>query len=567
MKSLMLKRTGKLLAVLLFAGRLSAQENQNGVHFEQSPDWSQVLDKAKAEHKYIFVDCYATWCGPCKMMDAEVYPDKAVGDYMNSRFISLKLQMDQTNADDSLTRSSYGLADMFARNYTISAYPSFLYFSPEGKIVHKHVGGGKTADFTNWARDAQDPDKQYYAILKSFQPGKLDTSELKGLVWETIDAGDKKLASAMALDYLQRTPAATQLSKDGTLMTSLLQTEPAIQELAIDRIKKFTADDYKEHSHVDLLKVFYKNEQVAKLVEDRTRAFKPDDFRDSAFLPLIVAFRGDTGIQKLVVRYLDAQPDRAIQEPGNLKLVVYFYQQVVQLNDRYFNFFLNQPRQADGSWGQDGISGWIIETVLNKTIAVPFYQKADSLHEEVDWKELKKELFDNSNRMYGNKVSLRARNDYYYAKLNKAVKAGSQTDLTRYGNLWSAAFVRYKNKYAFKEILAAFKDTTRDTNRQILIKASSGLTDLNSAWTVFLYSTNKKDLETALVWSKIGAQFSGRAEIIDTYANLLYKLGRKDEALKFEEQAVKLSPNQRGILENFKKMQVDKPTWTVFKTK
>ena len=43
-----------------------------GIHFEDGVSWQHVQQKAKAEDKYIFVDCYATWCGPCKQMDKKV---------------------------------------------------------------------------------------------------------------------------------------------------------------------------------------------------------------------------------------------------------------------------------------------------------------------------------------------------------------------------------------------------------------------------------------------------------------------------------------------------------------
>jgi len=42
---------------------------QRGVEFDRDLTWQQVKLKAKAENKYIFMDCYATWCGPCKKME------------------------------------------------------------------------------------------------------------------------------------------------------------------------------------------------------------------------------------------------------------------------------------------------------------------------------------------------------------------------------------------------------------------------------------------------------------------------------------------------------------------
>jgi tetratricopeptide (TPR) repeat protein len=47
----------------------------------------------------------------------------------------------------------------------------------------------------------------------------------------------------------------------------------------------------------------------------------------------------------------------------------------------------------------------------------------------------------------------------------------------------------------------------------------------------------------------------------DTYANLLYKTGKKDEAIEWEEKAAKLSNNDKVIVENLEKMKNNQATW------
>ena len=64
-----------------------------GISFIEG-DWKKVLAKAKAEKKLIFVDAYATWCGPCKKLQKEVFPDAAVGSFFNKNFINAKSILD-----------------------------------------------------------------------------------------------------------------------------------------------------------------------------------------------------------------------------------------------------------------------------------------------------------------------------------------------------------------------------------------------------------------------------------------------------------------------------------------
>ncbi len=58
-----------LISILLINVALFAQ----GIKFEKTLSWPEICEKAQKENKYIFVDCYTTWCGPCKKMDQEVY--------------------------------------------------------------------------------------------------------------------------------------------------------------------------------------------------------------------------------------------------------------------------------------------------------------------------------------------------------------------------------------------------------------------------------------------------------------------------------------------------------------
>src|SRR5215468_4815310 len=125
------------LAISLLPFLTQAQQNEPGIHFERLPNWNAVVAKAKQEHKYIFVDCYATWCGPCKTMDAEVYPNKEVGEVYNKDFISVKLQMDKTTNDDEQTKRWYKTAKTFNENYSISSLPTFLFFDENGNPLHK----------------------------------------------------------------------------------------------------------------------------------------------------------------------------------------------------------------------------------------------------------------------------------------------------------------------------------------------------------------------------------------------------------------------------------------------
>ena len=75
------------------------------------------------------MDCYTTWCGPCKRMTEFVFPSEKAGCYFNPKFVCIKLDMGK---DD---RRKFG------EQYKIVAYPTFLILNSDGTVYHKIVGG------------------------------------------------------------------------------------------------------------------------------------------------------------------------------------------------------------------------------------------------------------------------------------------------------------------------------------------------------------------------------------------------------------------------------------------
>lgn len=87
------------------------------------------LEKAKAENKLIFVDCYTTWCGPCKMLKQYTFKDANLGDFMKQNYICLAIDMEKP---EGMT---------IAKRYGIEAYPTLLFLDKYGRVVNHQVGG------------------------------------------------------------------------------------------------------------------------------------------------------------------------------------------------------------------------------------------------------------------------------------------------------------------------------------------------------------------------------------------------------------------------------------------
>lgn len=105
-----------------------ATENNNaGITFHQG-SWDEVLKLAKKENKMVFLDISASWCGPCKMLKANTFPNQEVGKFYNANFINVAVDGEK------------GEGVTLARKYKISGYPSLLFINPEGKIIAQTAG-------------------------------------------------------------------------------------------------------------------------------------------------------------------------------------------------------------------------------------------------------------------------------------------------------------------------------------------------------------------------------------------------------------------------------------------
>ena len=195
-----MKRIILSLALISLISLSFAQKK--GITFEQNLLWQQIKDKAKAENKYIFVDVFASWCGPCKQMDREIYTSEKLGQYMNDKFVSVKVQADTSKTDDQKTKDWYSDAHSITTQYGGIGYPTFLFFSPEGKLVSRDLGFKDVNAFITIAAYSLDPKKQYNTLLEKFQHNKLDFNSMRFLSQEAKAQGEVEISQQIADNYI-----------------------------------------------------------------------------------------------------------------------------------------------------------------------------------------------------------------------------------------------------------------------------------------------------------------------------------------------------------------------------
>ena len=194
-----------LFAILCWLIPLNlSSQTQKGIRFIQVSNWHELLELAKQQNKYIFVDLYTTWCGPCKLMDKEVYSNEKIGVLFNEKYIAVKVQMDSTANDNEFVMAWYKEAKALGKRENVEAFPTLLFYSPNGQLIFKSVGYRSPTSINKLATYLSQPESNanFRRDLKAYQNGIRDYETLPALVTNIREfLGDYKLALTVASDY------------------------------------------------------------------------------------------------------------------------------------------------------------------------------------------------------------------------------------------------------------------------------------------------------------------------------------------------------------------------------
>lgn len=109
---------------------------------------SATLGDKSTTGKVVMLDFYTDWCGYCKKMDDEVYPQPAVKSAMKS-YEFRKINAEQGDDNKAL-----------ADKYRIQAYPTIVFVDAKGNEVHRIEGYLPADQFSAELKDLTAKTKQ-----------------------------------------------------------------------------------------------------------------------------------------------------------------------------------------------------------------------------------------------------------------------------------------------------------------------------------------------------------------------------------------------------------------------
>jgi thioredoxin-related protein len=409
-----------------------------GIAFGAYTSWSQVLNEAKAENKFIFIDCYATWCTPCKEMENVVFANDSVGRIINSDFIAIKVQFDTGQNDNESVRKMSALAHYISQSYNVNSFPTYLFFSPEGSILHKDVGAKSVKKFMEMVECATIPDSQYYRQLAKFKNGQVSCKDLAALASFSLQLGDRKLAFEIARDYV------------GNYLNGLSE------------------DQFHSKEYLDFLSTFYS---------------------------------------------------------------------VIHLSDNVFRYFCDCQKVIDSVMAGRGFSERIIKYVIDRETIEPIIETEKAVGLTPNWRLIRRVLKAKYNGEF----------------INCTLDAAEAK--------WYLGMKDWKKYVKFK-----IPEVNHYLSENLMSGVQAEIYFNNSAWMIFLHSKKKSELLQALTWiNYVDRMDVNMPGIMDTKANLLYKLGKSKEGIALEEKVAKADSFSKATVEILEKMRAGRPTWPVAK--
>jgi thioredoxin-related protein len=188
---------------------------QEGIQFDNG-SWKEVLAKAKKDNRLVFVDVYTSWCGPCKKMVKEVFPQKEVGDVFNASFVNYKIDAEK------------GEGIQVAKSFGVRAYPTYLFVNGDGELVYRVSGYNEPQQFLQQAavalKEKNDP-KPFEKWLAEYESGKRDKDFLMAYLKKRMIL---KIPSAELIEEIFPLLSKEELNSK-ELMSTLFSYDASVQ--------------------------------------------------------------------------------------------------------------------------------------------------------------------------------------------------------------------------------------------------------------------------------------------------------------------------------------------------
>ena len=422
-----------------------AQDVKHVMQFEQT--WDDVLKKAKAENKPIFIDISSNPCSACEQVVISTYTNSDIIELYNVNFINYRILPNSDNYSYLISR------------YNIESYPSYLYIKPDGMLLYMASGALSAADFSLNAQ----------AAIKM-------RNDIKPIAQWDLEYKSKLYDKQFLYEYIKK---CTSLGLDNA-----------------DAIDKYvTIAQIDEMSKKDVLSLLLeKNKQInAK----------------GAFYTYVSDNRD---VIKKVMNYSDKQIDNVLMQ----SIYSTFNKACETKNEALLEAVIDAEVEMLSATHKTA------EIIRNECLTRFYYATKQPV------------LLSNYVTLYANTILTQKQeiSQQYIVGKNNHQEQTNQSGVNKKALFPSSFSMEKEVKARGKEELdVAYSFKLRDAAQYVVEMLS-----------------NKRMLNSALVWSQMAIELFDNFSNYETHAYVLYKLGKRGEAIASMEKACAVVPASEGSI-------------------
>ncbi len=189
------------VVLFLFCCTWAGAQQNNAIRFQAGP-FAGLLKQSKTTGKMVFVDCYTSWCMPCKWMDVNVFTNDTVATFYNSNFINSKIDMEK------------GEGIELKKKYNIEVFPTYLFLNGDGTVMHRTTSRMEAAEFLQVAKTALNPEAALSGVQKKYEAGERSLPFLFDY-HQALLRSDRKKAEELKKEIVSRITDAELLTPFG----------------------------------------------------------------------------------------------------------------------------------------------------------------------------------------------------------------------------------------------------------------------------------------------------------------------------------------------------------------
>lgn len=147
-----------------------------------STDYDSALQSAKEKNKNIFIDFYADWCAPCKMMD-KTFADAKVIEAMQE-MVLLRIDVDKNKE--------------FAQKYNITRMPTYIILDSNAQLIDRFSSYYEVEEFLDKLKEVKEGIGTFKSLKEAVEKNPEDVELAFKLFVKYLESGDMESSKAVA---------------------------------------------------------------------------------------------------------------------------------------------------------------------------------------------------------------------------------------------------------------------------------------------------------------------------------------------------------------------------------